>query len=79
MAIGVRQVRGIGVIAAALVVLAAFSFAYLRPAPSRPATPVPHVTQGVDGSVRYSFTVTGQTDGGFFTWRRNAGSGGHAT
>jgi hypothetical protein len=80
--IGNRQVRAIGLIAAAMLAVAAVSFTYLRP----PAAP--HVARAAAAStpgVTWTQTVvvqqinlTGRLDGGFFVWARpGTGSGGH--
>jgi hypothetical protein len=78
MTIGLRQVRGVGLIGAALIAIVAVSFVYLRPAPTK-AVAVPPVARQAGGTVHYQFTLTGQANGGYFYWTRKTGSGGHGT
>ena len=70
--------------AAALIAIAGASFAYLRPAPERPAPERGHLNSGstvqwTQSQLVQNINLTGRTDGGYFVWERpGGGSGGHA-
>ena len=81
MAIGMRQVRAIGLIAAALLAVAAVSFTYLQP-PAEPhaarATTSAPSDSWPQAVVVQQINLTGRLDGGYFVWARpGTGSGGH--
>ena len=85
MAVGLREVRAIVLIAGALLAIAAVSFAYLRPPAAPPLQVAAPAIGGPSGDtwsqsvLVQNINLTGRTDGGYFTWERpGSGSGGHA-